>query len=191
MKIGACLLCGGKSSRMGRDKSDLELDGSTFRDRILTQLRLYDEVILSVNGREAKLSDLPSVTDIYPDCGPMGGLHAALSACTSEVLLTVACDLPFYTNEVADLLCAHLTEEVDAVVPVTSDGRLHPLCALYRKNAAQVFETHLKEGNYRLRTVLDDLRVCYLPLPDELAPALRNINTPEDYAAAQGQQYPL
>lgn len=184
MNIGAVVLCGGKSSRMGSPKAFLAMDGETFLHRTLEQLQDFDEILLSINGSERNLPpQYQAVVDQYPACGPMGGLHAALSVCQSEALLAVACDMPYFSSELARLLREHLTPAVDAVIPVTPDGRYHPLCGIYRKTLGPVFQKYLQNGDYKLRSALGQIRVCYIPVTPSLAFCLRNVNTPEEYQA--------
>jgi len=184
MRIGAVILCGGRSRRMGREKALLLLENKTFIQCIEEQLQPFDEVLLSVRGEGQEL--LPHhrhIADRYCDCGPMGGLHASLAACRSDALLAVACDLPLFRYDLAELLCSKLQDGVDAVVPISQDGRIHPLCAVYRKETTAVFEKNLTEGQYRLREALQRMQVCYVTVPQALQNCLQNVNTPEEYQA--------
>lgn len=182
MKIGAVILCGGQSSRMGKPKEALTFHGETFLQRIEEQLKRFDEVLLSVSGsapgQDGRYRVVP---DQYPGCGPMGGLHAALSACRSDALLAVPCDTPLFRGEFADLLCQSMTSCVDAVIPQTPDGYLHPLCAVYRKETAGIFHSYLQAGQYRLLHALQDMRVSLVPVSEQFLPCLENVNTPEAY----------
>jgi molybdopterin-guanine dinucleotide biosynthesis protein A len=119
----AFILAGGASSRMGTDKSQLPLEGQTFTERIAeTLLKLTASVY--VVGRQAE-SSLPSVADVYPQWGALGGLHAALTACKREWAIVVACDLPFATAELFSFLAEKRVDH-DAVVPIQEDGRPQP-----------------------------------------------------------------
>ncbi|PKM73957.1 MAG: hypothetical protein CVU91_02610 [Firmicutes bacterium HGW-Firmicutes-16] len=191
MKYGAVILYGGKSRRMGRDKAELIIEGQTFLEHIAGELENFEELILSLDNLE-KYPEIKhtAVTDIYPDCGPMGGIHAALSACDSDALLVVSCDLPLFKGELGEYLCAQLDEEIDAVVPVTSDGRMHPLCAVYRKTASQVFEKYLIAENYKILNAYKDMRVKYIPMDHTPCSGkwLQNINTPQEYDALCGRK---
>ena len=184
MEFGAVILCGGKSSRMGRDKAELKIEGQTFLDHIAGELHEFGELILSLDSyekyHETKYLD---ITDIYPNCGPMGGIHAALTACQSDALLVVSCDMPLFRRELGKYLCSQLTPDADIVVPVTSDGHIHTLCAVYRKQTAPVFERYLKNGNYKILEPFKELKMKYVsldctPFSEKL---LKNINTPEEY----------
>src|SRR6185369_5390496 len=98
----AFILAGGASSRMGTDKSLLPIEGQTFTERIAeTLLTVTDSV--SVVGRQSD-SSLPSVADVYPQWGALGGLHAALTACKRAWAIVVACDLPFVRAELFSFL---------------------------------------------------------------------------------------
>lgn len=187
MKVGAVILAGGKASRMGGcGKDGLELGGQTFLERLAAQLAEYRELLLSVDrpGR-LLLAGATTVADEKPDCGPMGGLAAALRACGSPALLAVAVDMPLFQAGLGRYLQAFLHDGCDAVVAVDRQGRTHPLCGIYRDSCLPVFERRLAAGDYRLQGALADLRVRRAPLEHSAYPdaAVANINTPEEYAA--------
>lgn len=191
MNIGAVILCGGKSRRMGSDKAMLTFDGLPFLERLLHELSDFDELLISVDSPENHSQiKLPTITDIYPDCGPMGGLHAALNSCKAEALLTLSCDMPLFRRELAEYLCAELAPDADAVVPLTSDGRMHPLCAVYRKSTVPIFETLLRSGNFRMRDALKKLSVRYVTISDTpySEKYLQNVNTPAEFDALLKQE---
>lgn len=174
MQFTAGILYGGKSRRMGQPKAALLLEGRTFLE---TLRAAFASVPTLLSGAE-------HIRDVYPDCGPLGGLHALLRKCGTEVLFVTACDTPLVDIPLAEALCALLTEEYDAVVPTDPDGRLHPLCAIYRKGCAAAAESQLQNDQRRMRDFLALLRVRYVPV-DELPDAaykLQNLNTPEEYA---------
>jgi molybdopterin-guanine dinucleotide biosynthesis protein A len=72
------------------------------------------------------------IADLRPGFGAWSGLHAAVAYSRSEWALVLACDYPFVTSDLLTLLAGFASKECDAVVPVQPDGRLQPLCALYR-----------------------------------------------------------
>ena len=183
----AFILAGGASSRMGTDKSQLLIERQTFTERIAeTLFKLTDSV--SIVGGPSQLT-LPSIPDIYQQCGALGGLHAAFTACKREWAIVVACDLPFVTAELFSFL-AEMRVDHDAVVPIQIDARPQPLCALYRvdpcrQRAAEVIE----RGRRRPLYLLEVVRTCWVHFDDlrNLSQAQRffvNINTPEDYDEA-------
>ena len=183
MKIGAVILAGGKSRRMGKDKASLSYEGQRFIMRIAEELECFDEIILSANDSSLyEDSDLTIVKDIYPDCGPLGGLHAALCSCKSDALFCIPCDVPLFKLSLAEYVCSMAKEDVDAVVPVSKDGHMHPLCAVYKKTAAPVFEKQLILKKYKIIDAYEFMNVRYIPLETNFVERyLFNVNTPEDY----------
>jgi len=183
----AFILAGGASSRMGTDKSQLPLEGQTFTERIAeTLLKLTDSVF--VVGRQAE-SGLPSVADVYPQWGALGGLHAALTACKREWAIVVACDLPFVTAELFSFLAENRVDH-DAVVPVQEDGRPQPLAALYRVDPSRQRATELIEaGHRRPLDLLEAVETRWISFAevrnlDQAERFFVNINTPSDYYEA-------
>lgn len=182
MQIGAALLAGGQSRRMGRDKARLLLDGQSFQSRIAGQLAPFPERLLSVGDSPREEPGFLPVPDLFPSCGPLGGLHALLAACRSDALLVVSCDLPLFRRELGLFLIGQLTETDRAAVPVTRDGRVHPLCGVYRKALLPELESRLRAGDRRMMSLLDAVSARRVPLKGTPFPErwLANINTPED-----------
>ena len=179
--MDALILAGGKSRRMGgRHKGALPIGAETFTRRLINELKPCTEQIFLSYGAAVHLDfeDCRIVRDEYTDCGPMGGLHAGLKACESDLLLVAACDMPLLSRKLYDFLLADLGE-YDAVVPVV-DGQLQPLSAVYRKTLLPIFESCLQEKNYRLRSALEQAKVNYI-CADAFAKQLQNINTEEEY----------
>jgi len=148
-------------------------------------------VVSSRAGAESH--GLPVVEDLRVGVGALGGLHAALSACRAEWAAVVACDLPFVTGELLARLASMLSDEVDAVVPLQDDGRVQPLCALYRARVCLVrVEEMIRARELRPRVLLSRVRARVVEFGElrDLAGSARfflNVNTPEDYARAVGE----
>lgn len=184
MKTGAVILSGGKSSRMGKDKAFLELCGDSFLKRLQAKFSGFEELLLSVGDTEKyKDCGMTLVSDIYKDCGPIGGLHAALNFCRSDALLAVACDMPLFDYAVVEYLLSKDIENYDAIVAVLSNGRAQPLCSIYKKSAAAIFEAQILKGEYRMMNALKLFNICQAPISEADIPdqTLLNINNGEDY----------
>src|SRR6266513_797275 len=100
--IEGFILTGGESRRMGTDKSRLVLGGQSFVERIAGELSAVTSSIKVVgdNTAEIKLpNNIQFTPDVYPRWGALGGVHAALAACSASWALVVACDFPFVTRE--------------------------------------------------------------------------------------------
>ena len=187
---GAVILAGGTSRRMGQDKALLELAGESMVKRICRQLSPFKELLLSA-GDPALSEGLPVrlVPDLYRNAGPLAGLHASLLASEKEALFCVSCDLPNYTPALAAFLMERFPEEADILVCRDQSGRVHPLCGIYTKRALPLLESQLKDGNYRVRTLLEKARCVYLDTGDYFPDSVFfNMNTPEDFQKAKEEK---
>jgi len=187
MQIQAFILAGGQSRRMGSDKSQLLVQDQTFTHKIAESLLGFAESVTLVAPRYND-PKYPSVPDIYPGWGALGGLHAAVAACRTDWTIVVACDLPFVTAELFKYL-ASLREGHHAVVPVQPDGRPQPLSALYRTEPCLKRATELIEaGRRRPLDLLELVNTRWVPFSeltnlDQAEKFFVNINTPDDYDA--------
>lgn len=192
------ILAGGKSSRMGpnTDKAFLDFHGQTLLERALTVAGMVCDRVTIVGdpGRFAKYGSSeygPVVADIFPGCGPLAGIHAALVHSTAELNLMLAVDMPFVSRELLAFLFA-TAEASDAVitVPRTSRG-FQPLGAVYRRDFSTVAEQALRAGKYKVDAAFSSVPVQVIE-ENELAAAgfserdFFNVNTPQDRLAAEG-----
>jgi len=185
-KIGAVILVGGKSRRMGRNKAYLSINGEFFLSRLLAQLKEFEEVLLSADSAEKyACENIKIVEDIYPGCGPIGGIYSALRCCRSDYLLALGCDMPLFQKELAHYMTAFVDAYHDAFVLVTRENHAQPLCAIYSASAADILEEQIKAGNYRLLDSFQKMRVKYIPLRCSIFDdsIVRGANTPEEYDA--------
>ncbi|HVF30428.1 MAG TPA: molybdenum cofactor guanylyltransferase [Pyrinomonadaceae bacterium] len=144
LDIDSFILIGGKSTRLGVDKAFVEMGGETLVERAAATVRhaLPGARVTAVAGSESQFainaitSRIPFVFDLYPERGPLGGLHAGLAHAQSSWIFVLACDFPFVSAELIELLAGRMSDPVGAVVPMQGDGRLQPLCGLYRVEAA-------------------------------------------------------
>lgn len=180
------VLAGGKSTRMGKNKAFLELDGKPLIEKNLALLEsLFSEVLISSNTPELYRSYGEKVVqDQYSGSGPFGGLQACLEEARAEYAFFVACDIPLLDPELIRFM-ASLTEGYECVVPRTEDG-LHPLFAFYHKSCLPKIEDFLKVGHFKVIDLIPLLSVRYVE-EKELArfgvPRLLmcNVNTPEEW----------
>lgn len=191
------ILVGGKSRRMGRDKAELSIDGQTLPARIADALRGVTSRVSLVGARTAYVDlKLPNVLDVHQDWGALGGIHAALAASRADWTLVVACDLPFVTRALFERLESLISDAFDAVVPIQSDGRPQPVCALYRSaTCLPEIEKLIAGGEHMPRTLLANVRsrnVLFAELSD--LPGSEqfffNVNTPADFDKASESTNP-
>ena len=186
----AAILAGGHATRFGgRDKSRLRLAGQSILEHQIVELgKVTDDVMLIVGAWDqgAVPPPLRVVVDRVPECGPLGGLDAALAAARHDAVVVVACDMPFVTAGLLERLLA-LTTEADAVVPRTERG-YHPLCAAYTRACQPAIAAHLEAGRLRMTDFLEDVRVrvvsgAELDALGDRHRLLANVNTPAEYEA--------
>ena len=119
-----------------------------------------------------------------PKFAPEGGLVTALSASTCEWNLIVACDMPCVSAEFLTLLLeAARDSEAQCVLPVTADGRRHPMCAIYRRSANSLLKDAVQIGTHKLQTAIQELQIHEFPVL--ATDILINVNTPADWIAFQ------
>lgn len=182
-KIGFLLLSGGKSSRMGTPKALLEIEGKTLLETVAEAGKRFEERILSVNDPFIPTPDgFVRCVDVYPNCGPMAGIHAALTMTDCDALVTAPCDAPYYSSELAQYLLGQFEPELDALVLMDRDGRAQPLTGVYSKSCLPVLEEHLKTNRLKIMWMLEEMKLKRISLPDHIAQKVfRNLNTKEEY----------
>src|ERR1700674_299348 len=88
--VTAFILAGGKSTRMGADKAFVEYEGRTLLARTLDLARSVTAEVFIVGSKQKFAPFAPVVEDVFCDCGPLGGIHAALRASHTELNLMLA-----------------------------------------------------------------------------------------------------
>lgn len=182
------VLAGGRSSRMGKDKIFLRIDGESFLMRSVNTLAgICRSVKIVLNQQQAIETNLQTVRDIYPERGANGGIHAALANCETKFAVVLAVDLPLVNREAIVKLArlALAANKFSAVVPMQTDGKPQPLCAVYRAgNCLPPLEKLLSENDTAsVRDFLEIIAPKYvaasrLSKNDNL---LFNVNYPADF----------
>ena len=186
-KIGFLLLCGGKSTRMGSPKALLEVNGKTLLDAIAGAGVDFEEKILSAN--DPSIPTPPGFVrcvDVYPGCGPMAGIHAALCMTDCDALVTAPCDAPHYSAALARYLMESYDCAWDAQVLVDGGEKAQPLCGIYSKSSLPVLEAHLRTGRLKMMRMLEEMKLNRLSLPEGMTDAVfENLNTPQELKSFQ------
>jgi len=174
------VLAGGRSTRMGADKSLLPFQGKPLIQHVCAQVRPhFDELLISSdNVRELALLDAPVISDEVSGQGPLRGIASALAVSRHDLNFVIACDIPWVnTTLLRDLL--REAQGCDCVLPVTGDGHFEPLFAVYRKSVLPYIQNALEAGERRIVRALRDCRMKTVRIasPD----GIDNINMPEDY----------
>ena len=191
--VAGVMLAGGRASRMGgRDKAFATVGGEPIALRTIHLFQSVFPQVIVVTQRAERFAGLnvDVVSDRFPDCGPLGGIHAALLASRFPSIFVVGCDMPGVHADPIRLLLARIAN-TDAIIPRWEQD-IEPLHAIYAVRALPVIEAALRQGAQSIRDVLPRLQVDYVP--DAALRAIRggsesltNINTPEELAAVGGR----
>jgi molybdenum cofactor guanylyltransferase len=190
--IAAAILAGGQARRMaGANKATLRIGSRTMIDRQLALLRQVADPVFVVSGRSDRSQGVDQATTIVPDLlpgtGPLGGIYTALVSSPHPRTLVIACDMPFLTLPLLQMLTR--PSDADVVIPRSTRG-YEALCATWSAAAADVLRRRIARGELKAALVVEDLRAEELG-PDLLATCdpdgllFVNVNTPHDYERAQ------
>ena len=181
IRAGAIVLSGGQSSRMGRDKSLLQIDGQPMIAFIASRLSgLFERLLISVD-RLDRYPFLPAdslVADRNSDQGPAMGIASALEASDCELNFVVACDIPTIDLALVRRLLDQ-AKDVDVVMPTDEYNRPEPLFAIYKKSVKDVLFQALQTGKRSIIEAVQGLRIRTVPL--SASDRLVNLNTPDEY----------
>jgi len=186
----AFILAGGKSTRMGTDKAFVMLDGQTLLSRMLDLARSVTTNVRIVGSAEKFSEFAPTIEDLFPGCGPLAGIHAALRSAQTDRNLILAVDVPFLSREFLAFMIARSRErEADVTIVRTVDG-WQPLCAIYKRVFADLAEISLREGHYKIDALFEAASVSVIDEDDLRLNAFssslfRNLNTPDELNFAQ------
>ena len=187
------ILAGGQATRYGGRPKGLERVGSErVIDRVMDALApATDDLLLIANDANAS-AWLPGVRverDVRQACGSLGGIHAALAHAEGDVIV-VAWDMPFVPARLIVALRA-FGELADVVVPESDSKRgVEPLCAYYSESCLAPIERRLDEGERRVVSFFDDVKVARIAAPEvatlgDPAFMFMNINSPGDLTLAE------
>jgi len=185
--VTGVILAGGRSSRMGRDKSLLPYNGRPLIETVFRTLSdlFKDVVVVTDRPDDYGFLPCPKVTDIHSGQGSMAGVHAGLKWSRDERIFVVACDMPHLDKDLIRWLAA-IGTTAPALVPESGAG-LEPLHAFYSKAALPAIEEAITSGNRKILDLLENIGAQIVPAAEvsRHSPGFRsfmNLNTPEDYS---------
>jgi molybdopterin-guanine dinucleotide biosynthesis protein A len=189
------IMAGGKSSRMGTDKSFVPLLGKPMIEHILERVSGLDQdetILITNRPQDYDHLALPMFTDVFPGKGSLGGIYTAIRYSRSEYTFVIACDMPFVNPALMRYMIALRGERegpYDVIVPRV-EGHPQGLHAIYGQACLEPIRSQLDANRLKVIGFYDQVRVRYLDPaeyarldPDGLA--LHNINTPEELEAAR------
>lgn len=186
--ITGVILAGGKSSRMGTNKSFLKLGIQSIIERISDLMKsVFSEVILITNTpEEYSFLNLPTFEDIYKWKGPLAGIHSALVHSKTEKIFVLSCDVPLMSKEMIEYIIEYKSDK--PIIFCEAAGFHQPLVGVYSKNILQkvndfisTTEVSDKSFHHFLKSVEAEIiqpeKLSFYK--DEL---FFNVNNPDDYS---------
>jgi len=183
--ITCIILSGGKSSRMGENKSFLNFGEKTVIEHIIQLMKsIFSDVILITNTpHEYQHLAIPIFEDVYKQMGPLAGMHSGLVNSKTEQNFIISCDLPLMSREVIDHIINYKTNK--KITICKADGYLQPLLGIYLKSLIPIIENILtNEKKHSMYALLDRVNSEIIEI-NKLAfyneNVFLNMNRPEDY----------
>jgi len=162
MGESAIVLCGGRGTRIGRDKASLPFGPETLLARVVRLVReVADDVVLVAREGQPLPAGFEAARDPAEGLGPLAGIAVGLGEVRGERALVVACDMPLLRAPLARRLIER-SDGVEACVPVV-DGYPVPTCAVYARSAAGRARELLALRELRPRAFLESVRTRYVP----------------------------
>ncbi|WP_250436952.1 molybdenum cofactor guanylyltransferase [Hanstruepera flava] len=178
--ITGIILAGGKSSRMGSDKSLLTYNKVSFIQHVLNAMKpLVEDIIIVSNSNTHDKFGYKRVEDIIKDSGPLAGIHSGLSQSPTDYNLVLSCDIPLIKTEILEVLVHSDYTNYD-VVQIQSGEKTMPLIALYHKRCSVKCKALLDEGERRLRVAVKQLNTKSIIINSQWEDFVKNINTIDD-----------
>lgn len=189
MSLVTAILAGGAGQRIGGAKPERCLAGISLLAHTLKAARGWGAPTVLVLREATQVSEFHDrvILDDPDIPGPLGGLASALAWADLDGVdrvLTVPCDMPFLPADLRIRLNQALTGDKGVAV-AASDGRLHPVCALWRTSALAVLLQRAGDGRLSLNGLSEAAGRAVVDWPIDRRDPFLNINTPEDLALAE------
>jgi molybdopterin-guanine dinucleotide biosynthesis protein A len=171
---------------MGFDKALLSLGEQTMLQRALRTAAAAADAVCIVGPKEKYAAFGDVVADIYQGCGPLGGIHAALSATRTDLNLILSVDMPLMSAEFLRWLLRRAGEAPELITVPDAAGGPQPLCAVYRPAVLEAVNQALQTGDYKIGRLFSQVPTCIVSereMAENGFPAtiFQNVNTPQDY----------
>jgi len=191
MDITAVILCGGKSSRMGREKTFEQINGLPIIEHILNVVRnIFQNIVINSNNPHLfKSYNLPVIEDIIPNKKSIGGIYSVLKKIDTKYAFVVACDMPFLLEGAFRLMLKKIEENDYDIVFPKIQGQFQPFFAIYSKNCIPAIEELIYQGKFKSSLLVDKVNVKIVDQGEfknisDIDKLFFNINTEHDFENA-------
>ena len=188
--LGAVVLCGGQSSRLGVNKQELVFNGKTFLETIVAALASVTQRIVLVGNVDPTKHQLPDSVVVLQDelegKGPIEGIRVGLRSLVEDCqyAFVSSCDVPLLTGDVVRFLFTQLDYR-DAIVPTKGDRR-YGMTAIYHTSLHTAIAERVEQNLLRVCDLaagfdVVELDANTLHVVDAELDSLTNINSAADY----------
>jgi len=181
-KRSAVIFAGGKSSRMGEDKSLLPFGNyPTLVQYQHTKLsKIFDKVYIS--AKEDKFDfECHVIKDTLQETSPLVGLISIFETLNADEVFILSVDAPFVDEEIIDSLFEHDQTMLDVIVAESPSG-IQPLCGIYKRSILPLAYKQIEMGNHRLGDLLRLAHTRFVWFEKDTP--FTNLNHPEEYQEA-------
>ena len=183
--ITGIILAGGKSSRMGEDKSFILFLGRPLIEVLIDKISpLFSDLIIVTNKPQLyKKYGIRTEADLVKDKGPLAGIYTGLISSKDSYNFVFACDMPFLNQDLIKYILKE-ADGYDVVIP-EYEGRFQPLCAIYSKECIAPIEDGLSKNKLKIIDFLKHVKVRRINEKEisrfiSYQSPFVNINTPQD-----------
>ena len=152
----AVVLAGGRSSRMGFDKSTMVLQNKKLIESTIKKLdSLFDDIIISVDSLEKKseFNHDKIVVDKVKGVGPLGGMISALEMAQSDRLFVIPCDMPVIDIKYISFMMKYMDD--NEIILSEKNGYFEPFPGFYSKSLIPRIEELINQNRRSIRSIFE------------------------------------
>jgi molybdopterin-guanine dinucleotide biosynthesis protein A len=184
-EITGIVLAGGRSLRMGTDKSILGFNGKPLVQYSIDALKpLCNKVIISSDNFIYGFTGCEVWPDELPDQAAIIGIYSCLKRSETEINIILSCDMPLMSTQMLEYLLINSQNHM-ITVPLNVDSLIEPMCGIYMKSSVKTLKEFIDKGNFSLNECImatSHRQMKVDSFPNHFPPDIfSNINTPEDF----------
>lgn len=151
--ITGIVLAGGKSSRMGTDKSFMLYNGKPLIQHAIDVIKpLCNRVVISSNKNVYEFTECEVWPDLFDIQAPIVGIYSCLKRSTTNINIVLSCDMPLIQTSLFTNLLA-VSETSDIVVPI-HDNFMEPLSGIYKRTLIPALEETIAGNRYKMHSFI-------------------------------------
>lgn len=184
MNIGAIILAGGKSSRMGQDKGLMLLNNKPMIVHLLNTVKtITNDIIIVSNNAEYAQFGFDVKEDLIKNAGPLAGIYTGLTFSKHNKNIVLSCDVPFVSQKLLHFLIEN-SVNADVTIPINAE-KTHQVIGVYDKSCINIFKDELQHNQLKIKSALNKVTLNVVDANAFSSKEFLNINTPIELNEAQ------